>query len=98
MAMKAFLQGNAGTYQIRGAIWELGSSAYRAYVHLVPILPHSSPSRSVVCVEGTTMQEVLDATHVHVKSTVGRPAESLEAMAPTPEPDTVRTSAAHASH
>jgi hypothetical protein len=28
--------GDAGKYLIRGAIWELGASSYRAYVHLVP--------------------------------------------------------------
>jgi len=36
MARKALLRGNAGNYRIRGTIWDLGSFAYRAYVHLVP--------------------------------------------------------------
>jgi hypothetical protein len=36
MAMKALLQGNAGNYRIRGAIWDLGSFAYRAHLHLIP--------------------------------------------------------------
>jgi hypothetical protein len=31
--MKAILEGNAGSYRLRGAIWKLGASTYRAYVH-----------------------------------------------------------------
>jgi hypothetical protein len=91
MAMKALLQGNAGGYRIRGAIWELGSSAYRAYVHLVPAAPHAGLSRSVVSAEGATLQQLLGATEAQVKSTVGRPVETLEIIpgpAPTPQPDT----------
>lgn len=33
MPTKAILEGNAGSYRLRGAIWKLGASAYRAYVH-----------------------------------------------------------------
>ena len=91
MAMKALLHGNAGPYQLRGAIWEIGSSAFRAYVHLVPAGPRSGLSGSVVTAEGTTLQEVLGATEAHVRSTVGRTVESLEMIpgtTPAPEPDT----------
>jgi hypothetical protein len=90
MAMKALLQGNAGNYRIRGAIWELGSFAYRAYVHLVPAVPRSSQPRSVVSADGMTLQEVLGATKARVKSTVGAPVENLEVLpgaAPSPETD-----------
>ena len=91
MAIKALLQGRAGTYQVRGAIWELGSSAYRAYVHLKPTSPHSGLSRSVVSAAGATLQEVLGATRAQVKSTVGSAMEDLEVIpgkAPTPAADT----------
>ena len=43
MAMKALLEGSAGKYQIRGAIWELGSFTYRAYLHLVPTGQRPNP-------------------------------------------------------
>lgn len=91
MAIKALLHGNAGTYRVRGAIWELGSSVYRAYVHLVPVATHSRLSPSVLSAEGTTLQQVLGATQAQVKSTVGSAMENLEVIprkAPTPEPDT----------
>jgi hypothetical protein len=90
MTMKALLQGDAGNYRIRGAIWELGSVAYRAYVHLVPTRARSSLQRRVVSAEGTTMQEVLGATRARVNSAVGSPVESLEVLpAGRPEPDTL---------
>jgi hypothetical protein len=88
--MKALLQGNAGNYRIRGAIWELGSFAYRAYVHLVPATPRPDLSRSVVSADGMTLQEVLGAAKARVKSTVGTPVERLEVLprtAPTSESD-----------
>ena len=81
MAKKALLQGNAGNYRIRGAIWDLGSFAYRAYVHLVPPTRRPDLSRSVVSADGMTMQEVLGAAKAQVKSTVGTPVERLEVRA-----------------
>lgn len=90
MAMKALLQGDAGNYRIRGAIWELGARSYRAYVHLVPARPRAGADRTVVSADGMTLQEVLGATKARVSSTVGTPVESLEllpSMTPSPEPD-----------
>jgi hypothetical protein len=78
MAMRALLQGNAGSYQIRGAIWELGSFAYRACLHLVPAGPALDRSRSVVSADGMTLQEVIGAAKAQVKSTIGTPVERLE--------------------
>lgn len=81
MAMKAIFEGNAGDYRLRGAIWELGTSAYRAYVHLVPAGRRKSRlSPSVVSAEGKTVQQVLGAAEERVKSTVGRPVENLEVI------------------
>jgi hypothetical protein len=92
MPMKAILEGNAGSYRLRGAIWELGASTYRAYVHVVPAAPHSGLSRSVVSAEGATMQQALGAAEEEVRSTVGRPVESLEVIpGASAQPDT-RTS------
>ena len=73
MPMKAILEGNAGNYRLRGAIWELGASAYRGYVHLVPVAPYSRLSRSVGSAEGATMQQALGAAEEEVRSTVGQP-------------------------
>lgn len=78
MAMKALLRGEAGNYRIRGAIWELGSSSYRAYVHLVPGVLRPDLPRFVVSVGGATLQEVLGAAKARVRSTVGMPVEELE--------------------
>src|SRR5262245_20815009 len=91
MTMKALLQGNAGNYRIRGAIWSLGSFPYRAYVQLVPPKHHPDLPQSVLQAEGMTLQEVLGATKMQVKSTVGKPVEKLELLpttAATPRPDT----------
>lgn len=91
MPMKALLQGDAGDYRIRGAIWELSAAAYRAYVHLVPAVPRSSLSRRVVSAKGVNMQDVLGATKARVKSAIGTPVSSLEVLsdvAASPEPDT----------
>ena len=90
MAIKALLQGDAGNFRIRGAIWELGAHSYRSYVHLVPTRKRTGVSRSVVSADGGTMQEVLGATKARVSSTVGTPVESLEVLpgnAPSPQPD-----------
>ena len=56
MAVKARLQGKAGDYRFRGAVWELGCFAYRAYVHLTPVRFHPDLSRSVLSADGTTIQ------------------------------------------
>ena len=88
MALKARLQGNAGNYRFRGEVWELGSFAYRAYVHLIPrvhLIPSVARSNqrwSVLAADGTTMQEVLGATKARVKSTVGTPVETFELSSP----------------
>ena len=91
MAVKARLQGKAGDYRFRGAVWDLGSFAYRAYVHLIPVRFRPDLSRSVLSADGMTMQEVLGAAKMRVKSTVGAPVETFEFFprrAPTPHPDT----------
>jgi hypothetical protein len=78
MGLSAELTGDAGNYRIRGAIWELGASNYRAYVHLFPLTPRPNLSRSVVSADGMTLQEVVGAAKAQVKSTVGVPVERLE--------------------
>jgi hypothetical protein len=78
MSLRAELTGDAGNYRIRGAIWELGSSNYRAYVHVFPATPRPDLSRSVVSADGLTLQEVVGAAKAQVKSTVGMPVERLE--------------------
>jgi hypothetical protein len=78
MSLRAELRGDAGNYRIRGAVWKLGSSLYRAYVHLVPAAPRPDLSGSVVSADGMTLQEVVGAAKARVKSTVGIPVERLE--------------------
>jgi hypothetical protein len=90
MARKALLQGSAGNYRIRGTIWELGSFAYRAYVHLIPIVARSTLHQWVVSADGMSVKEVLGATKARVRSTVGTSVNTLEVVsgtAPTPQPD-----------
>src|SRR4029450_12443131 len=89
MVKKALLRGDAGHYRIRGTIWELGSFAYRAYVHLIPTVAPSSLSRWVVSADGMSFKEVLGATEARVGSTVGATVNTLEVLlktAPTPQP------------
>jgi hypothetical protein len=90
MTMKALLQGDAGNYRIRGAIWELSTVAYRAYVHLVPAVSRPRMARRIVSAEGVTFQDVLGATKARVKDVVGTPVESLQVLpgAPSPGHDT----------
>ena len=83
MAIKALLQGNAGDYRIRGAIWKLGSVAYRARVRLVPSKPRPDLSVSTVSADGTTLQEALGAAKARVTSAVGTPVERFEILAGT---------------
>ena len=90
MAIKALLQGNAGNYRIRGAIWDLGSFAYRAYLHLIPATSRPDLPQGVVSADGMTLQEVLGAAKARVKSTVGAHVEGLEILpgtAAAPESD-----------
>jgi hypothetical protein len=78
MGLRAEIAGDAGSYRIRGAVWELGSSSYRAYVHVFPATPRPDLSRSVVSADGMTLQEVVGAAKAQVRSTVGMPVERLE--------------------
>jgi len=80
--MKALIEGNSGNYRIRGAIWELGSFTYRAYVHLVPAGQRPKLSGPVVSVDGSSVQEVLGAAKDQVKSTTGAPIEKLDVLQP----------------
>lgn len=92
MSLVLTLTGNAGNYLIRGAIWELGASSYRAYVHLVPSGPRLDLSRSVasiVSVAGTTSQKVLDAAITRVMATAGTPVQDLQVRA-APQHDETR--------
>jgi len=82
MAMKALIEGNAGNYRIRGAIWELGSFTYRAYLHLVPAERRPKLSGPVVSVAGMSVEEVLGAAKEQVKSTTGAPVEKLDVLEP----------------
>jgi len=82
MAMKALIEGNSGNYRIRGAIWELGSFTYRAYLHLVPAGQRPKLSGPVVSVDGSSVQEVLGAAKDQVKSTTGAPIEKLDVLQP----------------
>lgn len=91
MAKRALLQGNAGNYRIRGTIWELGSFAYRAYLHLVPTVTRSNMSRWVVSADGMSLQEVLGAAKARVNSAVGTPVERLEVLPRTAESDPERS-------
>jgi hypothetical protein len=88
MAKKALLQGSVGDYRIRGTIWELGSFAYRAYVHLIPTVARSTLHRWVVSADGMSVKEVLGATKARVRSTVGTSVNTLEivssALSPQP--------------
>jgi hypothetical protein len=80
MAMKVRMQGKAGNYRFRGAVWELGSFAYRAYVHLIPVRFRPDLSRSVLSADGMTMQEVLAVVRARVRSTVCAPVETFELL------------------
>ena len=97
MAMKARLQGNAGNYRFRGAVWELGSFALRAYVHLIPKVARSYLHRSILSADGMTMQEVVGATKARVKYMVGAPVERFELAPAWHTPTTARSSTQSAS-
>jgi hypothetical protein len=80
MGLIVTLTGEAGTYLIRGAIWDLGTSSYRAYVHLVPSAPRLDLFRSgisVVSATGPTWQEVLDAAIAQVMVAAGAPVQNV---------------------
>ena len=105
MGLIVTLTGDAGKYLIRGAIWELGASSYRAYVHLVPPGPRLDlvqSAVSVVSVTGPSLEKVLDAAIAQVMTTVGAPVQNLDVRAVprdseagyTPRGDTVLPKAA----
>jgi len=77
MVMKARLEGSVGKYRIRGTIWELGSFAYRAYLHLVPTGERPKLAGPVLSADGMTVQEVLGAAKEQVKSATGSPVKKL---------------------
>ena len=84
MGLIVTLTGDAGKYLIRGAIWELGASSYRAYVHLVPSGPRLDlfdSAVSVVSVSGLTLQKVLDAAIAQVMTTAAAPVQNLDVRA-----------------
>jgi hypothetical protein len=77
MGLLVTVIGDAGKYLIRGAIWDLGASSYRAYVHLIPLEPGLDRSRSVVSVSGPTVERALDAAIAQVMTTTGTPVQNL---------------------
>jgi hypothetical protein len=84
MGLTVTLTGDAGKYLIRGAIWDLGASSYRAYVHLVPSGPRLDLFRSaisVVSVTGPTLQKVLDTAIGRVMVAAGAPVQNLQVRA-----------------
>ena len=90
MAKKALLRGNAGHYRLRGTIWELGSFAYRAYVHLIPTVARPTLSRWVISADGMSLKEVIRAIKARVTSRVGATVNKLELLpktSPMPLPD-----------
>jgi hypothetical protein len=81
MGLIVTLTGDAGNYLLRGAIWDLSASSYRAYVHLVPSAPRldiSRPGISVVSVAGPTWQKVLDAAIAQVMVAAGAPVQNVQ--------------------
>ena len=80
MSPRAILRGDAGYYRVQGAIWALGPSAYRAYVHLIPPTPHRDLFMSV---NAATMQEALGAAEAQVIATTGAPVKNLKVRATT---------------
>jgi hypothetical protein len=81
MGLLVTLTGGAGKYLIRGAIWELGASSYRAYVHLVPPGLRSESVISVISVDGPTLQKVLDVAIARVMTRAGAPVQDLQVRA-----------------
>jgi hypothetical protein len=84
MGLVVTLTGDADKYLIRGAIWDLGASSYRAYVHLVPSAPRLDHFRSVVSVvsvNGPTLEKVLDAAIARVMTTIGTPVQNVQVRA-----------------
>jgi hypothetical protein len=74
--------GDAGKHLVRGAIWELGASSYRAYVHVAP--PGLDSSRSVplaVSVNGPTLRKALDAAIARVMTTTGMLVQNIQVRA-----------------
>jgi hypothetical protein len=80
MSLKATLTGDSAKGLIRGAIWELGSGNYRAYVHLIPweIVSKSfgRPSQ-FVSVDGPSVEKVLDAAITRVIAATEMPLQSI---------------------
>jgi hypothetical protein len=77
MGLYALLGGRAEEYVIRGAVWELGPSSYRAYIHLRPqgAKPSSlDRSQHLIRVASTSEQGILDSAKARVSSTLGLPA------------------------
>lgn len=84
MGLIVTLTGDAGNFLLRGAIWDLGASSYRAYIHLVPSGPRLGilrPGISVVSVAGPTWPKVLDAAIAQVMVAAGAPVQNVQVRA-----------------
>jgi hypothetical protein len=85
MGLKATLRGDSVKCLIRGAIWELGSGHYRAYVHLLPweiVLTSSGRSTQFVSVDGPTVEKVLDAAIARVTTATGTSVHDIHVSQP----------------
>jgi hypothetical protein len=80
MARKARVEGSAGRYRIRGAIMDLGSFAYRIYLHLIPSGRRPKLAGPVVSADGMTIQEVLGAAKEQVEITTGARVNALDVL------------------
>lgn len=73
--------GDADNYLIRGAIWELGASSYRAYVHVVPPGFDSRSAPLVVSVNGPTLRKALDEATARVMTATGMLVQNIQVSA-----------------
>ena len=84
MALLVTISGDASNYLIRGVIWEVGPSSYRARVDLVPAASRADLSQSpisVVSAGGLTLQGALDQAVARVMTAVDAPVQNLEVRA-----------------
>jgi len=79
MQLHSTLDGRAGEFRIRGAVWELNSLKFRGFLYLIPPRDDGDGHYRVVETEGASVWNLLDALSAQVSWIAGADVARLDA-------------------
>ena len=81
MRLHSTLEGRAGAFRVRGAVWEVNPLTFRGFLYLIPTRGAGDGRHRVVEAAGESVWKLLDALGEQVTSTAGAAIDRLDAHA-----------------